>query len=268
MQRGIIPWKRPWFMPKNAVSGKSYRGINQLVLSTGDFADPRFITFLQAQQLGGSVKQGEKGFPVVLWHFPTAEEIRNDPDASTWAKAYTVFNVLQCENLTRLPVLPTIEHDSIAEAQSIIDNWASKPKIEHGGFQAAYSPAKDTVYMPEMSKFSTPEGYYDTLFHELLHSTGHIKRLDRKSLTTREDYAIEELVAEIGAAMLCSEAHIDNSSMIENNVAYLQSWLAAVRNDKTMLVKAASQAAKSADMILGRSYRNEEPLEAAPAVAA
>jgi len=122
--------------------------------------------------------------------------------------------------------------------------------------------------MPEIGRFQSAEGYYDTFFHELVHSTGHVRRLDRKSLVDRHQYAIEELVAEIGGAMTCSEAHIDNSSLTENNAAYLQSWLAAVRNDKTLLVKAASAAAKATDMIMGRSYCNEEPLEAAPAVAA
>ena len=260
MEQGIIPWKRPWMMPTNAVSGKPYRGINKLVLSLSNFTDHRFVTFLQAQQLGENVKQGEKGFPVVLWHFPTAEEVRNDPNASTWARSYTVFSVEQCECLTKLPVLPTVEHDSISEAQAIVDNWVNKPRVEFGGFRACYNTATDTVSMPEMSKFESPEGYYDTLFHELLHSTGHSSRLDRKSLVDRQQYAIEELVAEIGGAMLCSEAHIDNSNLIDNNAAYLQSWLAAVRNDKTMLVKAASQAAKATDAILGRSYQNEEPL--------
>ena len=259
MEQGVIPWRRPWMMPTNAVSGKSYRGINKLVLSLSDFRDHRFVTYLQAEQLGGNVKKGERGFPVVIWHFPTAQEIQNDPNASTWAKAYTVFNVGQCECLTKLPVLPIVEHDS-TEAQAIVDCWTGRPSIEHGGYRAAYSPSMDKIIMPEMSKFQSPEGYYDTLFHELVHSTGHVRRLDRKSLRDRQQYAIEELVAEIGGAMLCSEAHIDNSSLIDNNAAYLQSWLQALKNDKTMLVKAASAAAKATDMIMGRNYCNEEPL--------
>ena len=268
MEQGIIPWKRPWMMPTNAVSGKPYRGINKLVLSLSNFTDHRFVTFLQAKDLGGNVKQGEKGFPIIVWHFPTAQEIQNDPNASPWARSYTVFSVEQCEGLTKLPVLPTVEHDSISEAQAIVDGWTGRPRVEFGGFRACYNTATDTVSMPEIGKFQSAEGYYDTFFHELVHSTGHIKRLDRKSLVDRHQYAIEELVAEVGGAMLCSEAHINNTDLIDNNVAYLQSWLQALKNDKTMLVKAASAAAKASDMIMGRSYCNEEPLEAAQAVAA
>jgi len=263
MERGIIPWKRPWFMPTNAVSGKSYRGINQLVLSIGEFADPRFVTYLQAEQLGGHVRKGAQGFPVVLWHFPTAEEVRNDPNARVWAKGYTVFNVLQCEGLTRLAVLAKTEHDSVS-AQSIVDDWADKPRTEFGGFRASYNPTMDTIHMPEIEKFRSTEGYYDTLFHELVHSTGHSSRLNRESLRDRQQYAVEELIAEIGGAMLCAEAHVDNTELTENNAAYLRSWLAAVRNDKTMLVKAASSAAKASDMVMGRNQQGEEPLDTTP----
>jgi len=264
MERGIIPWRRPWFMPTNAVSGKSYRGINQLVLSIGEFADPRFLTFLQAQQLGGSVKQGEKGFPVVLWHFPTAEEVRNDPNARVWAKGYTVFNVLQCEGLMKLPVLAKTEHDSMSQAQAIMDNWTDRPGIDFGGYRASYNSLTDKVSMPETGKFSSPEAYYDTMFHELIHSTGHPSRLNRESLTMRQEYAVEELIAEIGGAMLCAEAHIDNTNLTENNAAYLQSWLTTLRKDKTMILKAASSAAKAADLILGRNQKGEEPMNMTP----
>ena len=114
--------------------------------------------------------------------------------------------------------------------------------------------------MPEMQKFKSPDAYYDTMFHELIHSTGDITRLDRERApkSIRDKYAYEELIAEIGGAMLCSEAHIDNSSLIENNAAYLQSWLQAVNDDPGMIVKAASEAAKAVDMILGRNQIQED----------
>lgn len=237
------------------------------MLATCEYADPRFLTFLQAQQLGGSVKRGAEGFPVIKWHFPTDLEIAKNPNARPWARGYTVFGVEQCEGLDKLPALVSVEHDSIAEAQLIIDNWADKPTIEHGGYRASYNPTLDTIHMPEISKFTTPEGYYDTCFHELVHSTGHVSRLNRllvSPMLTKQDYSQEELCAEIGAAMLCAEAHIDGSDLIENNAAYLQNWLQAVKGDPNMIPKAASVAAKATDLIMGRNCRPEEALDMAP----
>lgn len=259
MDNGKVPWRRPWTTPVNAISGKAYRGINFLVLATADFADPRYLTFLQAKDLGGHVKQGERGFPVIKWYFPTEEDKKKNPNAKPWVKGYTVFNVEQCENLVKLPELISAEHDQLAEAQAIIDNWAGKPTIEFAGYQAAYNPILDRVLMPKMEKFRSPEAYYDTCFHELTHSTGHVTRLNR-DLSSRfiaEKYGLEELVAEIGGAMLCAEAGIDNTNLIENNAAYLQSWLNAVKNDPNMIVRAASMAAKATDLILGRENKEK-----------
>lgn len=259
MENGIIPWRRPWVSPMNAISKKPYRGINFLMLATAEYADPRYVTFLQAKELGGSIKQGAKGYPVVKWHFPTEEDRRKNPNARPWAKGFTVFNVEQCENLRKLPELVSVEHDSIAEAQSIIDNWAAKPETEIGGFQASYNPMRDQVCMPEIEKFQSAEAYYDTYFHELTHSTGHVSRLNRGLATrlNKEQYGLEELIAEIGGAMLDAEAHIDNTSLIDNNAAYLQSWLRAVKNDPGMIPKAASMAAKAVDLIMGRLNKEE-----------
>lgn len=268
MENGIIPWKRPWTTPVNAISGKPYRGINFLMLAgTSDFADPRYLTFLQAKDLGGCVKKGAEGFPVIKWHFPTDEDLKRNPNARPWAKGYTVFSVEQCEGLSKLPALVSVEHDSIAEAQFIIDNWGDKPQTSFGGFIASYKPLTDTVSMPEIQKFKTAEGYYDTYFHELVHSTGHITRLNRLSVSpmlTKHEYGQEELCAEIGAAMLCSKAHIDSSDLIDNSAAYLQNWLLVVRNDPNIIPKAASMAAKATDLVMGRNRRPEESLDTEP----
>lgn len=266
METGVIPWRRPWVTPMNAISKRPYRGINFLMLATADFGDPRYLTFLQAKELGGCVKQGAHGLPVIKWFFPTEEDRTTKPNVCPWAKCYTVFNVEQCENLTKLPALVSVEHDSIAEAQTIIDNWAGRPETEFGGFQASYNPMLDTVRMPEFTKFQSAEGYYDTYFHELVHSTGHVARLNR-GLGTRlnkEQFGLEELCAEIGGAMLDAEAHIDNTSLVDNNAAYLMSWLRAVKNDPNMIVKAACAAAKAADMILGRAALQTETGDTEP----
>lgn len=254
IEQGTIFWRRPWTTPVNAVSGKPYRGINFLVLATSDFADPRYLTYRQAKEFGGHVKTGARGFPLIKWHFPDEEEMRRNPDAKPFCRCFTVFNTAQCDNMVKLPELPSIERNPIAEAQTMIENWSDKPRIEHGGYQAAYNPILDMVRIPEMKKFCSPEAYYDTLFHEMIHSTGHYSRLDR-DMSPRfeiEKYGLEELIAEIGAAMLCAEAGIDNSNIVENNAAYLQSWLRAISADPSIIVRAAGGAAKAADMILGR----------------
>jgi antirestriction protein ArdC len=260
MEKGKIPWKRPWITPMNAVSKRPYRGINYLSLASADFNDPRYLTYLQAQKLGGNVKQGAHGFPIVKWIIPTTKDLVRNPNAKPWIQCFTVFNVEQCENLDKLPALISVEHNPLAEAQAIIDNWAGKPEIETGGFEAGYNYRKDRIIMPEMGKFKNPEAYYDTMFHELIHATGDITRLDRERApkSIKDKYAYEELIAEVGGAMLCSEAHIDNSGLIENNAAYLQSWLKAVNDDPEMIIKAASEAAKAVDLILGRNQIQED----------
>lgn len=266
MEDGIIPWKRPWVggFAINAISKKPYRGINALMLSLASgYGDNRFVTFNQAKDLGGHIKAGEKGYPIVFWNFPNKEDIQKNPNATPWAKGWTVFNVEQCEGLVKLPALEVIEHDSIAEAQAIIDNWVSKPKIDIGGDRASYNPVLDRVNMPNLNKFHTAEGYYDTFFHELTHSTGHVSRLNREqsSRFMEDKYGFEELVAEIGGALLCAEAHIDNGDLTKNSAAYLQSWLQAVKNDPEMIPKAATMAAKAVDMIMGKVKEATEPQE-------
>jgi len=260
MEKGKIPWKKPWHNPMNAVSKRPYRGINYLSLAAADYTDPRYLTYLQAKNLGGNVKQGAHGFPVIKWIIPSKEDLQKNPNAKPWLQCYTVFNVEQCEGLVKLPALISVEHNPLADAQAIIDNWAGKPVIEIGGFEAGYNYRKDRIIMPEMGKFMSLEAYYDTFFHELIHSTGDITRLDRERApkSIKDKYAYEELIAEIGGAMLCSEAHIDNSSLIENNAAYLQSWLKAVNDDPGMIVKAANEAARAVDMILGRNQIQED----------
>lgn len=266
IERGLVPWRRPWTTPMNLVTGKLYRGINYLMLATCDHPDPRFLTYLQAEKLGGHVKRGERGYPVTKWRFPTDAELEQKPDAKPFVRSYTVFNLNQCEGLDNLPKLVALEHDSIVEAQAIIEGWADRPVIEHGGYRASYSPSKDLVRMPEMAKFRQVEAYYDTLFHELVHSTGHPSRLGRmvSPFVNRGQYCLEEMVAEIGGALLCSASGISNADLYDNNAAYIAGWLQAVRADRNMLIRAASMAARAADLIVGGIDKHEEVLGAEP----
>ena len=143
-----------------------------------------------------------------------------------------------------------------------------RPAIRHGLDRAFYSPAADSVGMPSPERFDTPENYYNVLFHELTHSTGHESRLNRKGVSGTDgqwagfgsqSYSKEEMVAEMGAAFLCGQAGIVERT-IDNSAAYLRSWLERLKNDCRLVVQAAAQAQKAADFILDAPDREEVAL--------
>lgn len=175
-------------------------------------------------------------------------------------RLYHVFNVAQCENLKSVPAIaapvtsaPTTATNAAAEA--IVAAMPQRPEIKHGLAKAFYAPSLDYVGMPNRERFETVNAYFQTLFHELTHATGHATRLNRPTLTETAGfgsypYCKEELVAEMGAAFLCGQANIGEASL-ENSAAYIQGWLQQLKNDKKLIVQAAAQAQKAADFILG-----------------
>ena len=207
------------------------------------------------------MRQGEAGLPVVYWKFGTREIQDGDETIekkSVLCRYYTVFNVEQCEGLKIRPAEPTDNQPQvqpIEACEQIVDDWVGKPVIRYGGDYASYNKILDSVQMPERTCFASVEEYYSTLFHELTHSTGHSTRLNRSSLTDFEsfgdhNYSREELVGEMGAAFLAGYCGIENRT-INNSAAYLANWLDALKNDSRMVLVAASQAQKAADLILG-----------------
>jgi antirestriction protein ArdC len=262
LSHGVVPWRKPWRSekPKNLISKKDYRGVNVLLLHAAPFESPHWLTFNQAKGLGGSVKKGERGTPVVFWKI-TEDKKRRDkrgnPEKSFLLRYYTVFNVAQCEGVKVPPPAPRPDLDPIQECERIVLGFGDRPEIENGGDLAAYSPSKDRIRMPPRSAFFSAPEYYSTLFHELIHSTGSEKRLARQGVVDRARYAshrysFEELVAECGSAFLCGEAGISGTTL-ENSAAYIAHWVKALKNDPKMLVNASGQAAKAADLILGRT---------------
>jgi antirestriction protein ArdC len=263
LEAGVVPWHKPWdgqaSLARNAISNKPYTGINAFLLNLSAYSDPRWVTFKQAQSLGGSVRKGEKSSLVVFWkQYQNEDEDGNATKKGAILRYYLVFNVEQCENLSKLkPLEEKAEVDAIAEAEAIVAGMPSPPKIDDKGKdQAFYRPSADAISMPKKSAFGSSEEYYSTLFHELSHSTGHPNRLNRAELNTlapfgSETYSKEELVAEFGAAFLCGEAGIQTT--VENSAAYIKGWLNALKNDKRLAVSAASQGQKAANHILGRS---------------
>jgi antirestriction protein ArdC len=268
LEAGVIPWRCPWstMAPQNA-SGRKYNGINVMLLSMQGYKSPVWLTYKQAQERGGTVRKGQKGTPVVFWKWlERKDEDARPGEISTrggkipFLRYYTVFNSEQCDDLDlALPEEPNPDADPIESAEAIVSGYRMKPTIEYGGGSASYSPTLDRVRCPEISAFDSVPEFYDTLFHELTHSTGHADRLARASLTTErarfgsDPYAREELVAEVGAAMLCHHAGLDIPALVDNSAAYIGSWLKRLKNDKRLVVVAAAQAQKASDYILGKT---------------
>jgi len=262
LEEGTIPWQRPWntreSMPRNLLSKKEYQGINAFILGCQHYSSPYWLTFKQCKDLGGSIRKGEQGTPVVYWNWLEIEEDGEMERKVPFMRYYTVFNVAQCENISadKMPTTAETvnEHiDKIKQCEGIVDNWNDKPQIKHGKQQACYMPFSDLVHMPTLESFIHSEEYYSTLFHELIHSTGHEKRLNRQGITEIAPfgtplYSKEELVAEMGAAFLCGFAGIEHAT-IDNSAAYIQGWLKKLKNDKKLVIIAAAQAQKAVNYI-------------------
>jgi antirestriction protein ArdC len=237
-------------------------GINSFVLNSLAFDSPYWLTFKQAKDLGGNVKRGEHGTPVIFWKWLDREKDDGKRETFPMLRYYTVFNAAQCEGLAdKLPGTPATRE--ILPCESVIASYRDGPGIHiDGGDRAFYRPSTDSVHMPARESFESPESWYSILFHELTHSTGHEKRLARfegpdQFLFASTSYSKEELVAEMGAAFLCGETGI--SQDVENSAAYLASWLRALRQSKNsrLIVEAAGKAQKAADLILGRKIGEE-----------
>ncbi len=271
IDEGVCPWRMPWSklpsMPQsNGISKKAYNGCNQFMTSlvacfTG-YSSPYWLTYKQAQELGGNVKKGEKGLPIIYFNTIEVEDKASDEGKSKavpFARYSVVFNAEQCENLpAELLPEPTdirTSFEKIAACDEIVDGYEGKPDIRIGGNQAYYRASEDYVNMPKQEWFKSDEHYYNTLFHELAHSTGHSKRLARKGIIDpnafgSREYGQEELVAELTAAFLCQKAGID-ASTIEQSAAYLDGWRKTIKEDVKIIAVAAAQAQKAANYIQG-----------------
>jgi antirestriction protein ArdC len=259
LEQGTVPWQQPWDstlgLPRNLFSQRPYRGINIWLLTAMGFASPFWATFHQVKAAGGSVRKGEHGVPVVFWKvYDHKDTDTGTPEKRFVLRQYTVFNAVQLDGVA-VPEITILAHrfTPIERCAYLVDAMPQRPAILHGHQRACYTPATDTLYLPSPTCFQSPEAYYATVFHELVHAVGHRSRLNRPTLMDLclfgdPTYAKEELVAEMGAAYLCGVCGIANAT-IDTSAAYLQSWMAVLRHDPTMLVQAAAQAQKAADYI-------------------
>ncbi len=269
LEQGTIPWRKPWNaatgMPKNLTSKKEYRGVNVFLLSCMPYSSPYWITYKQATDKGGNVRKGEKSTLVVFWKLFKTEETGDTELTGKGApmlRYYNVFNLEQCEGIAAPPTTETInQFNPIGKAEDIVTSMPLVPELKYGGNRAFYSPVLDYIQLPNKQTFESPEEYYSTCFHELVHSTGHSNRLGRKSILEpsyfgSHEYSKEELVAEMGAAFLSGYAGIEQKTL-DNSAAYIKGWLSALKGDKKLLVLAAAQAQKASDFILNRKGGEE-----------
>ncbi len=262
MDKGIIPWKKPWntLNPMNA-DGRPYSGINRILLSLTPYADHRYLTYKKALSLGGNVRKGEHGQMVVFWKFDRVQEKDSEETKIVpFMRLYTVFNVEQCEGLDLQPVNIERPFTAIESAQAIMEGWHGMPRLQHKEPAAFYSPRLDYINMPKPETFISDESYYATLFHEMIHGTGHETRLHRFETNeySHDAYGREELVAEIGSAFLCAMAGIEIPEIIENHAGYLQSWIRAIKGNNNLVITAASKAQAAFEMIAGKAAEEEQ----------
>lgn len=276
---GKLPWVKEWKggkanAPMNGFTKRSYDpfGINFFLLSNAPYSSPYWLTYKQVGEMGGNVRKGEKGWPVVFWKISNYEQTKDNGDTiqKTFPllRYYTVFNAEQCEGI-EIPVVNDIpfNHNPIESAQRIIDEFKNAPEmVIKASTRAYYQPGLDQVTMPLLNQFTTPEAFYSTFFHELGHSTGHQKRLNRKAMSEfnpfgSHGYGEEELTAELTAAFLCAESGISNETLERNSAAYLQGWMKAIKADPSLFVMAANRAGKAAKHILGVAQEQEEKEE-------
>lgn len=280
LEQGVKPWTQPWNAAHAAGhvsrplrhNGQPYAGINVLTLwasaMTAHYAAPIWMTFKQAIELGGHVRKGEKGSPVVyadtMRRTETDDATGDETErAIPFLKAYTVFNVEQIEGLPEhfhaLAHASRNPDERVAEAEAFFA--ATRADIRHGGDCAYYSPALDYIQMPPFEAFRDAQAYYATLAHEATHWTRHTTRLDRdfgRKKFGDDGYAREELVAELGAAFLCADLGLKLEDRADH-AAYIGHWLSVLKDDKRAVFAAAAHAQRAADY-LGRFSR---PLEAA-----
>lgn len=296
LAKGVVPWRKPWtptpgIALHNWSSKRPYRGINTLLLGLEQidkgYSSPAWTTYngalkalgwdgeggrkgasdWRAANPGKGVRKGEKGTHVVLWKPIEVEDKATGEKKAVWfSRLYTVFNTDQIDGIDwKAPEVsdPITVPDALDQ---IVAGYQNGPSIRHQAQDAAfYLPSRDEIVLPLVEQFDTVEGYAETLCHELVHSTGHSSRLGRftnDQIGCRQDYAREELVAEIGASILAQSAGL--SLDLEQTAAYVGGWLKALNDDHSLIITAAQQAQKAVDRITAQqAIEVEEDLDAA-----
>lgn len=276
LESGTSPWQRPWdpgaggAWPHNCITGHNYRGVNfpYLLCCQGEYPTAQWLTFRQAKASGGTVRKGEKASLVVfakpLIIKETNAQGKEEKKKIFFLRQTPVFNIAQCDNV-KLPkkeqakddVEPKPESQIVKETKAFMKERGVKVKHTAEG-RAFYRPSDDTVTMPKPDTFKTGEGYAATAYHETVHWTGHESRCKRdlKNSFGTAEYAFEELVAEIGAAMICHQQGV--SSEMPNHASYIKSWIKKLKDDSSFIFKASKLSEQAINHLLPETARKQE----------
>jgi len=247
-------WRCPWHggngLPVNHATGKAYQGVNVLLLCIAEhvkgYSSPRWMTFAQGKALGGNVRKGEKGTPIVYYNFVNRVNSEGKEESFPILKSWTVFNLAQFDGIEVNKVNSVNTSERIEACEELISS--SKAEVQYGFDKACYVPALDIVKLPKFEQFNDAGGYYSTVFHELAHWTGNAKRLNR-DLSGRfgsASYAMEELVAELASAYLCAEFKIEGQLQ---HADYIADWINVLKGDKYAIFTASKHAQLAADYL-------------------
>ena len=273
LEAGTVPWHKPWTggneCAMSHVTGKPYSLINHILLGgrTGEY-----LTFKQCTDEGGTVKKGEKARMIIFWKlYEDVDQETGEITQKPFLRYYKVFHINQCDGIS-----PRFDqsHDPgndlkpDEKADSIITEYVKRSGVRlicaRSG-KACYTPATDTITIPLLQQFRDMPEFYSTGFHEMTHSTGHPSRLNRlteQAAFGGESYSKEELVAELGSSFLMNYAGIESPSSFQNNAAYIAGWLKALKDDRRLIVSAASKAEKAVKYILGETDDKEDDSDA------
>jgi len=250
LKAGTAPWVKPWNSngvdaPFNPISKRYYNGINFIQLSMMPGLTHNWVTYKQAQSVGAQVRKGSKGVPVIYFSpLEVQDRVTNEVKKIPMLKTYTVFNADQVDGLELPAPAERNMNESIASCEAFIK--AQRAEFKHGGNRAFYVPSLDYIQLPALDQFKSSADYYATALHELSHWTGHESRLNRdfSGRFGNEAYAFEELVAELGSAMLCAHNKIDGQLQ---HASYIASWLKVLNDDPKNILKASALAQKILD---------------------
>jgi len=269
-----LPWEKPWnaaaSAPQNMVWQKPYRGINRfmcgITAAVRGYNSPFWLTFGQIKKVGGKIKKGEKATKIVKWGaLKIKDKDTGEVKDEIWrpVKYFKIFNVDQCEGI-EVPKqeIETLDFQPLERCEDIIQGYEDAPNIGEGGDRACYIPSLDVIKMPNKTTFKSVETFYATLFHELAHSTGSAKRLNRVGVTDpirfgSHNYSKEELVAEFTSALLCAHAGIEKETR-KNSAAYVKGWCKYLKEKGKEIFSAASQAEKAFDYITQQKQEVEK----------
>ena len=272
--QGTLPWLKPWSMdgifPTNLQTKHTYTGINALLLGmfmgARGYESPYFLTIKGMRELGGTFTDWEgdaahSGLPIVFWKMLRVDDKKKPGEEKIvpLLKGWTVWNVAHMTGITLPPRPEPIVVDIPTAVEGMMDNYQDPPRLLHeSSAQAYYSPLFDKIVLPRKEQFLSVLGYAETKAHELVHSTGHSSRLNRfdDKSNPHEAYAREELVAEIGAAILLQRLGLEPD--MPRMADYVRGWGSRIKEDPKMLISAANKADKAVDMVLGKVEVKEE----------